>query len=100
MLSEINRYKTLQARPLMRNAAPAMDPNSSLRSLVIADNNLKSYNSLYQMGSIRRENKDRVVNFQAGNAGAARQGGDIGSSTITDLRQMMMRNNLDNLVQE
>ena len=83
--------------PIMR--APAKnDPNSSMRRLSITAGNLNSYNSLFALGGIRREQKDGTINFtsdqETKNSGKM---GDFASSTITDLRKLMMDNNFDSL---
>jgi len=75
-----------------------------MRRLNITASNLGSYNSLFSLGNIRKDQREGTINFttmQEGLEGRPRSGkmGDFASSTITDLRQLMMNGEMNNLVQ-
>ena len=66
-----------------------------MRRLSITANNLQSYNSLYALGGIRKDQRDRTINFTTENDdslanAASGKKNDFASSTVTDLRQMML----------
>ena len=100
MIGEINRFNkkvgNLQKVDLLQKAPAKLDPNNSMRRLSITQQNLGSYNSLFALGNIRRDHQERTINFTAGQNQGGKMG-DFASSTITDLRQIMMRNDLENL---
>ena len=78
-----------------------MDPNVSQRRLSITCQNVGSFNSLFALGNIRKDQgKDRKINFTTEQEGGPKHAkmGDFASSTITDLRQIMMQNEIENLV--
>ena len=86
------------------NKAPALDPNTSMRRLSITQGNVGSFNALNVLGSINQQKKERTVFFTtqddtdlngAGNKRGAM--GDLASSTITDLRQIISKCALDDL---
>lgn len=106
MLSEINRFKhkqsLLQRVDSVQKAPAKMDPNNSMRRLSITPQNLVSYNSLFSLGNIRHAQEDRKINVTMAEDDCAKgsKPGDLASSTITDLRKLMMRNDISNLMGE
>ena len=99
MAGEINRFNRQSSGFINQfealNKAPAkQDPNHSLRRLSITTQNLESYNKLFGLGGIRRDQAERTINFTAGTG----KMGDFASSTVTDLRNIMKRGDLDNLI--
>lgn len=90
MIVEINRFNkpminTINQVDLYNKAPAKQDPNNSLRRLSITSQNLESYNKLFGLGNIRRDQTERTINFTAGSG----KMGDLASSTVTDLRNIM-----------
>ena len=71
-----------------------------MRRLSITSSNLQSYNQLFTLGNIRKDIKDRTISYTTQNENMAGnvKGKNFTSSTITDLRQHMMKNSLQNLI--
>lgn len=65
MGSEIERFKNRKFNVNGAQKAPAkMDPNVSQRRLSITCQNVGSFNSLFAIGNIRKEQgRDRTINF-------------------------------------
>ena len=96
MKSEVEEFRRKQlelARGNIQKAPAKQDPNSSLRRLSITSQNLQSYNQLFALGGIRKDQRERTINFTTEQEDSLAQGqkknpkmGDFASSTITDLR--------------
>ena len=75
-----------------------------MRRLSITQGNVGSFNALNVLGSINQQKKERTIFFTTqdetdANEASMKRGamGDLASSTITDLRQIMQKCALDDL---